>query len=307
MSADGDEFVCLSGLFDPASAGQTVELVAEINGITMPVKNAGSAKSFTMKGDIKSAAGINPASVSPVLKTRVEITLQADFPFDVTEENAFTVNATSTSDPNYVRYMNVVSANNDDKTLSCMFGGAESGEFQISIRHYSYGLVDTSGMLLDVSASVSNISPKVGSIYGGTLVTITGQNFGDVYTDNPVQISYNGGVGSTDCYVQTTEATQITCRVEPNLEAPRTAGETAELVVFLKTSEEAVCDEVNVCNWAYTDVVPAVTSVTPSYDEALEKHVLTIAGTDLQSPFILDKLTIGGAEQSLISNSATEM
>jgi hypothetical protein len=82
-----------------------------------------------------------------------------------------------------------------------MFGGAESGEFQISIRHYSYGLVDTSGMLLDVSASVSNISPKVGSIYGGTLVTITGQNFGDVYTDNPVQISTNGGVGSVDCFV----------------------------------------------------------------------------------------------------------
>jgi len=31
-----------------------------------------------------------------------------------------------------------------------------------------------------------SISPKQGSIYGGTLLTIKGSNFGNVYTDNPV-------------------------------------------------------------------------------------------------------------------------
>lgn len=51
----------------------------------------------------------------------------------------------------------------------------------------------------------------LGSIYGGTILTITGTNFGTAKTDNPVQISYNGGVGSTNCYVLTTEATKITC------------------------------------------------------------------------------------------------
>jgi hypothetical protein len=39
---------------------------------------------------------------------------------------------------------------------------------------------------LDVSASVTSYYPKVGSIYGGTLLTITGENFGEEKTDNPV-------------------------------------------------------------------------------------------------------------------------
>jgi hypothetical protein len=33
---------------------------------------------------------------------------------------------------------------------------------------------------------VTNISPQEGSRFGGTLVTITGTNFGTVPTDNPV-------------------------------------------------------------------------------------------------------------------------
>jgi hypothetical protein len=33
-------------------------------------------------------------------------------------------------------------------------------------------------MLLDVSSKISSVTPTVGSIYGGTLLTITGTNFG---------------------------------------------------------------------------------------------------------------------------------
>ena len=56
-------------------------------------------------------------------------------------------------------------------------------------------------MILDVNSRVTNISPKIGSIHGGTLVTIDGMNFGTEKTDNPVQISTHGGVGSIDCFV----------------------------------------------------------------------------------------------------------
>jgi hypothetical protein len=59
-------------------------------------------------------------------------------------------------------------------------------------------------MILDVNSRVNSFSPKVGSIYGGTLLTITGTNFGTVKTDNPVQLSTSGGKGSIDCFVQTT-------------------------------------------------------------------------------------------------------
>jgi hypothetical protein len=88
------------------------------------------------------------------------------------------------------------------------------------------------------------VTPKTGSINGGTVLTIIGENFGTVITDNPVQISYNGGVGSTNCYVLTTEATKITCRVDDTIK--KDAGESGTVIVFLKTSEEAVCDS-SVC------------------------------------------------------------
>ena len=153
------------------------------------------------------------------------------------------------------------------KQITVMFGGAFSGAMQVSIRHSVYGLIDTTGMILDVSASVTSFTPKVGSIYGGTLLTITGNNFGTVITDNPVQLSYNGGVGSTDCFVKTTSATEITCRVDTALAIdPKETTDDATMVVFLKTSEEAVCDEVNVCNWQYTDSLPTITGALTEFD-----------------------------------------
>jgi len=76
------------------------------------------------------------------------------------------------NDDSYVRYLNVLSVDNEAKTIRAMFGGAYSGMFQMSIRHKTYGLLDTDGMILDVSSKVTRVSPVVGSIYGGTLITI---------------------------------------------------------------------------------------------------------------------------------------
>jgi hypothetical protein len=111
----------------------------------------------------------------------------------------------------------VIDVDDDAKTITTKFGGAESGTFRLWIRHSATGLIESNGLILDVNAYVDSYSPTVGSIYGGTLLTITGRNFGDVYTDNPVQISTNGGVGSIDCFVQTTSATEITCRIDTNI------------------------------------------------------------------------------------------
>jgi hypothetical protein len=162
-----------------------------------------------MKATIEGSRDLDPNSASPVLKTPIWITLDPLFPFAL-NANEFSVNATSTEDETYVRYLNVLSvldtpADGEEtpavKKLRVMFGGAESGYFQMSIRHKVYGLLDTTDMVLDVSSRVTSFSPKVGSIYGGTLLTISGTNFGTVKTDNPVQLSTNGGVGSIDCFV----------------------------------------------------------------------------------------------------------
>lgn len=127
------------------------------------------------------------------------------------------MNVTSQTNSSYFRQLNVIGADDSTKTLTVMFGGAYSGNYDMSIRHVNFGLLKTTGLVLNVGAIVTSISPLSGSIYGGTTLTITGTNFGSLPTDNPVQISYNGGVGSTDCFVQSSTPTLIKCTIDSTI------------------------------------------------------------------------------------------
>jgi len=135
---------------------------------------------------------MTPSSVNPTLKTKITLALQSDFPYTLNKSD-FTVNATNITNPSYFRQMNVIGVNDTTKTLTVMFGGAWSGLYQMNIRHNQYGLINTTVLILTVGSNVTSISPSTGSIYGGTEITITGTNFGAVFTDNPVQISTFGG------------------------------------------------------------------------------------------------------------------
>jgi hypothetical protein len=77
-----------------------------------------------------------------------------------------------------------------------MFGGALSGTYKMNIRHKQFGLMATDSIELDVSSTVTSVSTMIGSINGGTLLTIQGTNFGNEITDNPVELSYLDGIGN---------------------------------------------------------------------------------------------------------------
>ena len=88
-----------------------------------------------------------------------------------------------------------------------MFGGAYSATYDVAVRHSVYGLIDCRSFPLDVSSTVTAVNINSISLYGGTRFTIQGTNFGSEFTDNPVQLSYNGGVGSTDCLLESISET----------------------------------------------------------------------------------------------------
>jgi hypothetical protein len=133
----------------------------------------------------KAGLYLNPASANPTLKTKINIKLDADFPF-MLEKNDFSVNATNLTNPSYYRRMNVIAVDNENMTITCMFGGAWSGDYWITIRHREFGILDTRNLMLTVGSNVTSITPRYGSIYGGTLINIKGTNFGKEFTDNPV-------------------------------------------------------------------------------------------------------------------------
>jgi hypothetical protein len=120
-----NELVCLTTRFNTNfDVDKTFTLAITINGV--PVTNTLSLKS---KDDVQASTDLNPNSASPVLKTPIEITLDADFPYPLTDAKHFTVNATSVNDETYIRYLNVLSVDDTTKTIRAMFGGAYTGMF----------------------------------------------------------------------------------------------------------------------------------------------------------------------------------
>jgi hypothetical protein len=168
QSSSSTNFVCLTNSFNEA-IDPTVSLgmVIVINNLTVT-----NSLSLALRNTIKSGVSITPSSVSPVLKQNVTIQLETDFPYTMKRED-FTVNATSETNSTYIRYMNVIDVDDANKQLVCKFGGAWSGKFSIKIRHAQFGLIKST-LLLDVSANTTSVDKKTGSIYGGTLLTITG-------------------------------------------------------------------------------------------------------------------------------------
>ena len=84
--------------------------------------------------DTKSGVQLDPKSVSPVLKTKINIILEQTFPYTLNRAD-FTVNATNITNPTYFRKMNVIGVDESNKVLTVMFGGAWSGLYQMIIRH----------------------------------------------------------------------------------------------------------------------------------------------------------------------------
>lgn len=154
-----------------------------VNGVTLT--NTNSLK-VTTQATINTATAISPTSASPVLKTPLTVTFDNTFGATLVASD-FTIVLTSTTDSKKFYPVNVVSVDDSAKTIKLMFGGATSGTYSITIEHKSVGMIDVTSLAnFEVKSTVTAISPTTGSYYGGTLITITGTNFGTEKTDNPV-------------------------------------------------------------------------------------------------------------------------
>jgi hypothetical protein len=213
QSSSSTTLVCLTSEFDKTlSSGKSLTLSIKINELEVS-----STASFTMKSEIKSGLSIIPTSVSPVLKTKIEIQIDDNFPFTLARED-FSVNVTKSDDSTKMKQLNVVAVDDSTKTLTVMFGGAYSGTYLMNIRHKQFGLLATDNIVLDVSSTVTSVSTMTGSINGGTLLTIQGTNFGNEITDNPVELSYMDGIGSAKCFLESTSPTEIKCRIDTSVD-----------------------------------------------------------------------------------------
>ena len=137
---------------------------------------------------------MSPTSASPVLKTELTVTLSQSYPETLVKED-FNCTLFSNDDDTYSRELYIMSVDDAAKTLTIKFPGAVSGSYYLQLASAQHGRIDSDLLQLSVHGTITSVSPLTGSKYGGTLVTITGENFSDDLLDNPVKI------GDHYCYV----------------------------------------------------------------------------------------------------------
>jgi len=237
--------------------------------------------------------GLTPSSASPVLKTEITVQLATNYPETMVVDD-FTVMLYSYNDTTYERELYVMRADDSTKTLVVKFPGAESGLYYMQVISTQHGYLDSDTLILEVHGTVTSVSPLTGSVYGGTLVTITGENFGTYATDNPVKI------GSEYCYVLTTEATQITCRTDM---LPSQNAQDELIIVFLRTSEEAATPNNEDMLFTYIQPTTIVDSLSVAFDETTFSHKLTVTGTGIDETLYI---VIDGYTQIMDSQNDNE-
>lgn len=192
-----------------------------------------------------------------MLKTTLTITLDPTYP-TVLQVADFKVTLLKDSDPTFAKDLYVMSVDDAAKTIQAKFGGALSGAYHIEVTSTQYGKITKTNLALTVGSSVTSITPLIGSMFGGTLLTITGINFSTDPLDNPVK------VGSNYCNVITSTPTQITCRIADVATPTALSGQ--NVLVFLKTSEEATC--IGTCLFDYVTPSATTTSIASAFDSA---------------------------------------
>lgn len=192
---------------------------------------------------------ITPNIASPVLKSNLTLKVSG-FPGTLVKED-LSVRLISTTDPTLVRPLNVIDVDNSKMEFKVRYGGAYSDLYKVEVRSKQLGNIDASSLTFRAIGIVTDFQPRSGSVNGGTLVSITGYNFSTDVLDNPVRMGY------TDCIVESSSNTEIKCRTLPRMEG---VGGTEDIIVFLKTSEEAECT-VNPCKYTWLDSgLPQVTN-----------------------------------------------
>lgn len=210
------EIQCISDPFDIARRRRfrdlaDVQLVLTINRQTV-------FETVTLQEDSPTVESITPATASPIAFKTLEIKLDSNYPAETMDTDTFSVKLIQRSLGNIndllvitdERPLRVVGVDSASRTITVKYGGAYTGVYYLVVAN-SAGNIHCD-LTFEVVFEVTDYSPKQGSQYGGTLVTIQGRHFSDIATDNPVKIGYEY-ISGTDhyCYVVETSEYEIKC------------------------------------------------------------------------------------------------
>jgi hypothetical protein len=164
---------------------QNIRYIQQRRELYSVVPTTNNQLSLTPLSNIPKVVSIDKTNVSPVLKQTLTFVLNSDYN-DALRASDLKVKVINDA-KNYSRDLFVMSVNDSaPKSFTVKFNGAPVGTYSFFVYANSdsqYGTLDTSAVTLTTSSTVTSISPTSGSIYGGTVLTITGSNFSSVISD----------------------------------------------------------------------------------------------------------------------------
>ena len=206
------------------------------------------------------------------------------------------------------RELNVVAVDSVAKTITVKYGGAYSGTYDVYIKSLTNGAVDTRAIQLKAVFELKDFTPKTGSIYGGTKLTLTGGPFTDALDETIVKVGYKWWEGIDHyCYVISVSHSEVTCRLP--LDLNREAKEYA-VIMFASTYEESNCEMDNDCKFTFVaaDQLPEVTGPpVAEFHSVSGKYRLVIPMTGNTDTDKDIEFMIAGKAQTIVSSSDKEI
>lgn len=160
--------------------------------------------------------------------------------------------------------------------------GGREGTFTVEVNHKTNGdsiAGSANSNIFNYAFTVSSVSPSTGSIYGNTLLTITGQNF---VTDSQNTLAYVGYTLNWFCVIENLTSTEIKCRTPP-ISTEYEVNETLNVLVSTRLLILSKCT--GNCSFSYINITesPTITSISSSTVNlaASATATITITGTNL--------------------------
>lgn len=173
-----------------------------------------------------------------------------------------------------VYQLNILSSNDTYLKLGLSGGLAGTFTLQVNLPVAGDSVPATVGAdQFSYIVSIQSISPTSGSLYGGTLITITGQNFA---TDTQQTLAFVGSTVNWFCNIESITTTTILCRT-PAISDDYTPGDPQPIVVTTRLIVESQCT--GNCTFTYLDASnsPSLNNLTTS------SGVATLTGTSFTS------------------------
>ena len=253
----------------PASGiAATVQISILLNSFNFSI-NASYVYTVTLTPTVQS---FSPLSASPVLKSLLTIKGSG---FDAIT----TVQLNDLNSGTKIYDCSVTSR--DASNVVCVLPGGRTGVYRLKVIVDGKGACDMKiSDLFEYKILITTVTPKIGSIYGGTLLTIIGDNFSPNSGQNQVVLATS--YGGINCDLTFFNKTCLQCITRPG---PQEYIST--VIVFGRLIETALClDNISNCSFSYfLNATPNIQLFTPNVITS-SGDLLNLTGTFLDQMVI---------------------